>query len=299
MAYFFFHHPLDSRKGIPGRYAFSAIAAIASDRTTMASVPIRACIDGFADNHAGPNIDPCPFASPLPLIHSFCRIDRRGGKYYVPDTDRILSFVVSPGDTIVYGHLRTRDSRPKALFVDTALVVASAPSLPTETTANNKHAIVCDERMVRALGCTSLTWQQFIVSDVWRFNLADADQRGTHAHTRIPGHRVIIGSASPSADAAAALVARTTSFVSLVDETSARPQPPDLLADAPRELIDKLTAWLAGNDRMCRGMKPPSPLPDDLGLAIYDAARASSGRGGRHSGFVAIPPLVRPANLHV
>lgn len=301
MAYYFFHHPLDSRDGIPGRYAFDAIGMIASNRRAEPDVRIRVSVDGLSENLPGPNIDPCPFAAPLTLIHSFCRIDRRGGKYYVHGTRRVLSFEVQPGDTVLYGHLRTCRGAASALFIDTVLVVESTRALPTLESSPGCHAIQCGEQMILDLGVRPAAsraptpWSEFVRTDVWLNNLRDSAPGGTHAHSRIAGHRVILGAGvSAAASPAAALAARTTSFVTIVEEgLGPRSLPPELLAHADRGLRDHLANWLKENPRMASRMKPPSRLPDELGYMLYDVAVAASGRGGPYPGFVAIPPLQR------
>lgn len=295
MTYYFFHHPLVSLDGIPGRYAFRASGTLVDLDGNTQYATFRVPADGLADDRPGPNIDPCPFASPVAMIHSFCRIDRRGGKYYVPNTRGVLSELVEPGDTILYGHLRTQNGAPHTLFVDSVLIVADTVILPTERVSSSRFRFVCDHQMMARVldpageSGASTSWDAFLKTDLWRLNLSDAASGGTHEFTRLEKHRVIVGASAEPSAAGVALRERRTSFVPLVDDATGRPSM--ISADDSQFLWSALSEWLSYNPRMSWGMKPPSRLPDALGEAMYDAVRAASGRGGPIHGSVALPPV--------
>jgi hypothetical protein len=261
---------------------------------------------GVGPDDAGPNIDPCAFASPLPLIHTFCRLDTAGGKYYVnrrlgASTRKNLAQVATKGDTIIYGHLRTSKGAPVALFVDTILVVAGVRRLPTTPDSKQprkRFRFIVGEELAAAIGSASAsgpapTWEQLLMSDLWRFNLRDLDEGRGHSHTAYRAHAIIVGAVAAEGEELSALAQRKTSYVPLVDASSeSRPLPPHFDKEqSDPSLWRLLTNWLKRNPRLAHGNKPPTELPVKLGQAIYDGTRFRSGWNTSLAGSVALPPL--------
>lgn len=314
MKYYFFHHPLESVAGVPGRYAFHCNGRLVAPDGTTNIGDFIAPIDGIGPDREGPNIDPCPFASPFPLVHSFCKLDALGGKYYVNNASgtssgKVLSEVAAEGDVIYYGHLRVRKGVPFALFIDTVLVVARICTLPTRPDINNprKHfEFLRGEPLASSLGAWAASppttrWQQLLSSDLWRFNLHDLDNGGNHSHTAHALHKILVGQVAPEGEEISALARRSTSYVPLADVAAgARPLPVAFSAeDSDPAFWTGLTTWLKDNSRMSNGNKPPTEVTSDLGTELYDKTRQRSGRNTDLAGSIAIPPLLWTRSSHV
>ncbi len=301
MTCYFFHHPLDSRNGIPGRYAFSVSGLLVSPDGATSHNKFTVSADGLGDDSEGTNVDPCIFASPLSMVHSFCRIDRRGGKYYVPKTRLVLSEIVRPGDTIFYGHLQAFQGKPRRVYVDTIMVVSETISLPTfrSTGRRGKRYRFITNAAFAEAALSSLrisetdVVERLVASDLWKFNLRDtANENSNHGFTGICDHKVIVGATATLHEAPQALQRRTTSFVPLVESRNhKRALPPSIDGTEDESLWRSLCDWTSSNPRLIRGMKPPTPMPDSLGEGLYDTIRRASGRGGHLCGHVGLPPF--------
>jgi len=297
MSYFFFHHPLIADPPRPGRYPMDSVGTLVDLagrvlRNTRFAVPA----DGLAPNTLGSNVDPCPFAAPLAVIHTFCKLDKRGGKFYIPPGTSNLAHSVSPGDVVFYGHLHTSSRQPVELYVDTVLVVERTPDLPTAPPGipRKVNHFVTGPAFATALLGSSLAipstelWSRLQQMDVWNMNLIDVLPHSYHEHTAYRPHRIIVGAVAPDGSERVALDARSTSYVPLITDSLS---PPMLTAStASTALWRDLRSWVAANPRMAIGNKPPTSMGTSLGDAIYDEIRALSGNGF-FRGHVALPPL--------
>jgi hypothetical protein len=300
LSYYFFHHPLDAKGGVPGRYPFDVYGTLVDPAGDARSASFRIAVDSVGENAPGGNVDPCVFARPLALVHSFCRIDKRGGKYYVPGSTQTLAQCAVGGDILFYGHLRTARGKPVALYVDTVLVVARTASLPTAAASGRpgrpfrlELGQSFAERVLDvALPAGVEAWQYLQTTDIWRYNLADASPGRHHEYTGIDGHPIIVGYAATAEAASCALQDRTTSFVPLVDQREPEKSVPSYINQSDGcELWRQMTNWVADNPRLARGMKPPSRIPTALGETLYYMFRRVSGRGSDLEGHVALPPV--------
>lgn len=293
MSYFFFHHPVDSRDGIPGRHRFTVRADLVSRGQCLGRHVVDVGVDSFGENQPGGNVDPCPFAHPYAMAHTFCGIDRRAGRYLVPEIGLLLSEAVVPGDTVIYGHLRTRARKPIALWVDTVMVVSSIVSLPLgpQVPGQRKWPHALDDTYAQAvLDDPAASMPDLVATGLWTFNLQDAQAGQAHGYSKVNPHRVLLaGSRVPSPDD---LRSRKASFVPLLEAD--RMGLTQLTEAREPNLWRMLEALVVTVPRLCRSMKPPVQLPQLLGELIYDASIRQSGYGGLHTGCVAVPPLAWP-----
>lgn len=293
MSYFFFHHPIESRDGIPGRHRFAVRADLVSLGQHLGRHVVNVGVDSFNENEPGRNVDPCPFAHPYAVAHTFCGIDRRAGRYLVPGMGLLLSEAVVPGDTVIYGHLHTRVCKPIALWVDTVMVVSSIVSLPLgpQMPGQRKWPHALDHTYAQAvLDDPGASMADLVTTGLWTFNLQDAQAGRAHGYSRLNPHRVMLAdSRVPSPED---LRSRKASFVPLLE--AGRMSLTKLTEVREPNLWRMLEALVVTVPRLCGSMKPPVQLPLPLGEAIYDASIRQSGYGGLHTGCVAIPPLEWP-----
>lgn len=293
MGYFFFHHPVESNDGIPGRHRFTVRADLVSRGKHRGRHLVDVGVDSFHENQPGGNVDPCPFAHPFAVAHTFCGIDRRAGRYLVPGIGLLLSEAVVPGDTVIYGHLRTRARKPLALWVDTVMVVSRIVLLPLgpQVPGQRKWLHALDDTYAQAvLDDPDASMADLMATGLWTFNLQDAKAGQAHGYSGVNPHRVMLADSHvPSPDD---LRSRKASFVPLLE--SDRISLTHLTEAREPTLWQMLEAFVVAVPRLCGSMKPPVHLPHPLGESIYDASIRWSGYGGLHTGCVAIPPLEWP-----
>jgi hypothetical protein len=290
MSYYFFHHPLKSRNGIPGRHRFSVEANLVSRNKHYGRQLVDVAVDSLGENEPGTNVDPCPFADPYALSHTFCGIDRQAGRYMVPGSDLLLSEVLRRGDTVIYGHLHTRGKAPISLCVDTVMVVSKVIELPlgpqVEGLRRWVHAL--DDAYAQVvLDDATASIDSLTATNLWKFNLSDAQPGRAHQYTGVNPHRMILADAeacSPNS-----LRSRRSSYVPLLAPNQVSPV--QLTSARAPNVWPKLEELVAGVPRLCGSMKPPVALAMRLGEDIYDACIRWSGHGGVHEGCVAVPPL--------
>lgn len=274
--YYFFQHQLDANKDIPGRYAFDVKALIANRSRCLGEKIVRVPIDSFEENIPGPNIDPCPFANPFHIVHSFCKISNN--QHVV--SNKILSDIVSKNDIIFYGCLRYSKInsyiKPIYLAIDTVLVVNSTIKLNT-IKINGKYKFLVKNDML-------LSQNKDSNSDLWRYNLKDTDEGGFHECTHINGHKIIIGK-SDTKNPNQALSKRETSYIPLTVHMS-RQLPPILTNKVDVDLWRLLTDWCKKNQYI-----DINELDEKLGEKLYTKLIDISGQNSEFEGFVAIPPL--------
>lgn len=279
--YYFFQHPLDSlviTRGkaksipIPGRYAFDVNALIANRSCCLGKMRVKVPIDSFEENSPGPNIDPCPFAYPFHIVHSFCKISN----YTHTISGKLLSHKVKKDDIIFYGYLHYSDNTghvmPIYLAIDTVLVVKCTTA--ALKTIKKKFDIDNDPL---------LNHHKDSNSDLWRYNLKDTEEGGFHEFTNTNKHKIIIGK-SDTENPHKALSRRQTSYIPLTVRKT-RELPPILTA-AEADLWELLTNWCRQQNKIdiCE-------LDDALGETLYDKIINISGQNSALEGFVAIPPL--------
>ena len=275
---FFFHHPLRPRRdGPPGRVQFDVdcMIASASGRTRRAHVAVAA--DGYGRNLLGPNQDPCVFASPLAVLHSFCKLDRNGPRYFVDGTRTNLAYAVHPGSVVFYGHLSVTAAKTRALWVDTVVVVERVEHCPAAPVSGSTfHLDVGQPAFAkRLIGRSSLRG-----TDVYVHNLEDARPGRKHQRTTVNPHLMIVGIGD-----AGKLGLRRTSFVPLWDSVSSAP-----VRVLDPSVISRFDALIAAHPKLAGAYKPPVRLPARDVDVLYDAVVAASTFDGQ-SGWVAIPPL--------
>jgi hypothetical protein len=307
---FFFPHPLNPN-GQPGRVPFRVDANLLTPAGPVEPSSVVVCADGFGQRVLGPgqqncvgsNQDPCVFARPLSIIHSFCRIDGMPhNEVRCRGESRTTSLAqeVCKGDLILYGKYdppsksRIKAQGVKSVFIDTVIVVDRVVTWPT---ARNGNVWELLDPLAFARHLTGI--HNVAETDVWRYNLADALPGGNHHNTRHSDHRVIIGRATLDSSH---LTNHETSFVPLADRKRQTGEwfplhltiPPDL--DLPianhlpwRRLVDFVNA-MAGNHHDAGYITEFEDL--ELAFDICDAVIALSGRGQGCPNTVAIPPLI-------
>jgi hypothetical protein len=194
--------------------------------------------------------------------------------------------------------------------VDTVLVVARTPTLPTQRAQRGQHPsarryqFVLEPAFAAAIlgdqwpGPPEEQLAALQAMDLWHYNLIDADRGGHHEFTGIRDHRILVGAVAQPQDASEQLRLRRTSYVPLVDLDPRppyphRPLPPEVEPGVCAALWQALRTWVANNQQLTgrRRRTPPTTMPDDLGNALYDCVRTISGRGSELCGYVALPPL--------
>jgi hypothetical protein len=151
---YFFPHPLRAAD-TPGRVPFAVEGTLLGADGARAAERFEVFADGYGKDLLGRNQDPCVFASPVPLLHAFCRLDAKGGKHYVEDRGRCcLSQMVKPGDIVFYGSLRTARGEVKAVFFDTVMVVKTTWRWPTvrERGGGKPYRLLTDDASLAKLG---------------------------------------------------------------------------------------------------------------------------------------------------
>ena len=309
---FFFPHPLDSSgsepRRLPGRYPFNVdVPLLSATHCRLDSAVV--CADGYdtfgnrelrrgQQNAVGNNQDPCVFASPLSIVHSFCRINRQGLRHGIKpfvDGEKVrlpLSHVVSEGDVIFYGKWQpfkpgaTSNERPLTLWIDTVIVVDQVSFWKSEAKFANQSWRISNPldfygTLTRGEGCTG--------DDLWQYNISDAlPTTGSHWETHLSDHRIILGKASFEPTD---LLAMRTSYVPLAELGHDRYTPVALFEhDLPdrwtqvRRLVDQAT----GNYQSGHIIQ----LDDfEFASALSQAVVTKSGATQGKAGFVAIPPL--------
>lgn len=221
---FFFPHALDpGRKpwAPPGRVPFNVHATLVSE-TGVTSDDAVIFSDGYEENVVGSNQDPCFFSEPLGPIHSFCRIDKRNRDYYVREAsgrhDRLLSHCVRAGDLILYGKYIPRGGHGPTtqIWVDAVLVVDDVLRWRTSRRSSrepcNDRGRCKMRRFVIAGPDRLIDGRTTMTTDIYRYNLADAEPTGLHCCTSLEDYGVILGKTQPTPSALKNLL---TSFVPL------------------------------------------------------------------------------------
>lgn len=187
---FFFKHPLERHRGIPGRYAFAArgraLSRSGAEFTLSGGWRGNIYADGYANEMPGPNLDPNVFSDVLPWHLSFCRICNLRPRNLICGVP--LSYRVRKGDVVVFGNLVSTH----IVFVDVVFVVAATPELPK---IGDEFALRDRYPELRA-GVPQLEahdWDSFAATRSYRLNLADtAAGRGHHWSNVVP-YRMIVG----------------------------------------------------------------------------------------------------------
>lgn len=246
--------------------------------------------DGAGRDRVGSNQDPCVFAEPLSIFHSFCKIDHHSGdtnvkedKSYGTGQGRVLSEVVKPDDVIFYGFVGLSRGRLQRVFIDTVLVVDRVILWPTTeergVERGKPYRLLRDERLPRALN-VAMSFAELCRTNAWAWNLADEE---FHSHSALERHRIIVGKAEPTKEA---LSARKTSFVTLWQGgTSDDPYQGvlQLKKEADPALWSDLAKAILHGD--ATGSYKPRFEISDIADRLYDAVLACS------PGGVGIPPF--------
>lgn len=215
---FFFKHPRDRFRNMPGRYPYRVRAA-ALTHDGESYVRTEACerilyADGYGPDATPSNVDPNVFAEHLPWFLTYCLL---GGKpkHRVLDlgTSRPLrgplSHVAAAGDVILFGW----PTSDRSIAVDTVLCVGACIPVPVHATHGKRFYFAFKEDFavyrgrvaahVRSFG--NVSWERFTASDDFRLNVVDAlgedDARAIlgysrethHKRTDVLNHMQIIG----------------------------------------------------------------------------------------------------------
>lgn len=199
MRVFFFLHPLDSYRGVPGRYAYKARGR-AIDLVRHRKEDFKGVVyaDGLDDEGPGPNVDPHVFSDLIPWHLSFCNIDKRTAKTAVrgdvpapANEGAVLSEVARPGDLILFGN----SASTHIVWIDTVLCVGDRVAIP------QRHGrLQVLERLPeywttgtkRDFG-GQVDRDEFLASRTFQLGLRDSTAGGGHHETEIEPHRQIVG----------------------------------------------------------------------------------------------------------